>query len=384
MPKRKRNQQHDETFHLSSSHHSQCRRINTRQSTRRSSHLSSLNELFSHIKLFTSKQRVTLTIEDLQRTKPGQYLSDAMLDYEFHKLRHSACNSGGRQCLQNQNTFIADCSLWNILERSPDASLRVAKRFWRDTRLSEARYWLIPVHRVNHWSLALIHVHDLDFAWGKKSEGNAIVMCDSLSDNFQYAGIGRSLRAFVDARLRQELLVDNNHTSSTVSTTTPQHAWSNLSPHNSNRISGKEFPVKHAKLPQQENSTDCGLYVIQYIEEFLKSDSSVLPLFNNRNLFSSDAIVSRRAAMRQEYMQMLDNLRMEHPVIVALVEKLILADGEYVEGESAAAETSTLEQQLRELMIEKGWIQAKKPEMPLDDGTPLISHVNEDGVIVLD
>lgn len=40
--------------------------------------------------------------------------------------------------------------------------------------------------------------------------------------------------------------------------------------HNTSRFSKQFLPVYHPHVPQQSNGTDCGLYLLHYIEKFVQ------------------------------------------------------------------------------------------------------------------
>ncbi|CAK9163165.1 unnamed protein product [Ilex paraguariensis] len=84
---------------------------------------------------------------------------------------------------------------------------------------------------------------------------------------------------------------------------------------NGKRKKDKKIPVKQGKLPQQENSFDCGLFLLHYVELFLKQALVNFSFFRiskssnflKKNWFLAEEVSHKRAHITQLIYEIVEN-----------------------------------------------------------------------------
>lgn len=71
-------------------------------------------------------------------------------------------------------------------------------------------------------------------------------------------------------------------------------------------FSENTFPGLNPTCPQQNNSTDCGVFVLKYVESFFRNPIKdfIMPISNTADWFTQDAIRDKRKEIQQLIVQL--------------------------------------------------------------------------------
>ncbi|KAJ0725736.1 putative Ulp1 peptidase [Helianthus annuus] len=190
---------------------------------------------------------VEVVYTDMECLAPEAYLSSTIMNFYIRYLQQSS--SEDRTC----NYHFFNTYFYNKLQNlnyTKDSFLKFRK-WWKGVNIFEKAYIVLPVHESAHWSLGIICIPS------KEDEIGPIVLhLDSLGGLHVSSSIFTTIRRF----LTEEW---NYLRNSEVSLDIPimDEIWENLD----HRIIDRKMQV-----PQQKNSYDCGLFVLYYIERFIK------------------------------------------------------------------------------------------------------------------
>ncbi|KAI7733241.1 hypothetical protein M8C21_003055 [Ambrosia artemisiifolia] len=190
---------------------------------------------------------VEVTYTDMECLAPEAYLSSTIMNFYIRYIQQSS-SSEYRTC----NYHFFNTYFYNKLQKlsyREDSFLKFRK-WWKGVNIFEKAYILLPVHDCAHWSLGIISIPT------KKDElGPIILHLDSLSFH-NSSSIFDNIRRF----LKEEW---NYLRNSEVPLDLPiaDEIWDNLD----HRIIDRKMQV-----PQQKNAHDCGLFVLYYMERFIK------------------------------------------------------------------------------------------------------------------
>lgn len=160
----------------------------------------------------------SVSLEELKRLKPGGWLSSDIINYylltlEIHNMYGIDISSG------NCGLYIVNTYFYTILKN--DSSVKKLKRLTKNIGLDNGSTILIPIHIGDHWILAEIHIGDVI----------RITIFDSLGGN--HPRVAKNLKNWF------EKLLPGKST---------------------------EIVQKLNSIPQQANSSDCGIFMLLYLE----------------------------------------------------------------------------------------------------------------------
>lgn len=195
-----------------------------------------------------AKGAVTITSHDLERLQPGCYINDSIVDFYLKTLEEKSMWYDQPKC-HFFNSFF-----YNRLvgaSSGVDINYEDIKRWTNDVDIFEKRYLFIPICRSFHWSLIVV-INPGNVSWWNHGDElhdrPALVYYDSLQSS-QRPPFASRVRKY----LKQEC---------------------------SSR-KGTEVDFGSAKLnfvipdvPKQDNEYDCGLYMMLYIDRFLRDAPS--------------------------------------------------------------------------------------------------------------
>ncbi|XP_076018110.1 uncharacterized protein LOC143009898 isoform X2 [Genypterus blacodes] len=273
------------------------------------------------------KGGISVTMDDLQCLDSGQYLNDVIIDFYLKYLLHNASAAVAERC------YIFSSFFYNQLARGNNASKAsandICQRQWRHQRVKnwtrhvdifKKDFLFVPVNQEAHWFLVLICFPGLDEtnheAWtgpvsqmGKRPRRLPVVQCpeDSHSSKSDDAEASPSQKTSDNSdtptgNSKEDATKDTvsgppNCTEQTCQSKTVckrpcilimdslkrclhqrvvkllqeylQSEWDVR--RGSSRVFGPEnMKCSCCLVPLQDNSTDCGLYLLQYVESFLK------------------------------------------------------------------------------------------------------------------
>uniref|UniRef100_A0A671V0W9 Ubiquitin-like protease family profile domain-containing protein n=1 Tax=Sparus aurata TaxID=8175 RepID=A0A671V0W9_SPAAU len=244
------------------------------------------------------KGGITVTMEDLQCLDSGQFLNDVIIDFYLKYLLHKASDD------VTERSHIFSSFFYKQLTRRDNASEGITKdrrhqrvKTWtRHVDIFKKDFLFVPVNQEAHWYLVVICFPGLDEtrfeAWdGPNSQTG---MSQSGTDEFQDQEAAQGSKSptdtsetflFTDGVFRASvcasplcrpciLIMDS------LKRSLHERVFKLLrdyleSEWEVRRGSTREFGPEqmqssHCQVPLQDNSSDCGLYLLQYVESFLK------------------------------------------------------------------------------------------------------------------
>ncbi|KAF7657260.1 hypothetical protein LDENG_00029400 [Lucifuga dentata] len=274
------------------------------------------------------KGGICVTMDDLQCLDSGQYLNDVIIDFYLKYLLHNASAAVAERCYIFSSFFYNQLTRGNSIGKSGASD--TCQRQWRHQRVKnwtrhvnifKKDFLFVPVNQEAHWFLVVICFPGLDEPrlepWtgpvslkGKRHGGLSKVQCQedtqsskSSNDNTE-ASPASNLCDNVDTLtenakedIAKEATGPPNCTEQTCQSDivckTPcilimdslkrslhqrvvkllqeylQSEWE-LRCGSSRVFSPENMKSSCCQVPLQDNSTDCGLYLLQYVESFLK------------------------------------------------------------------------------------------------------------------
>ncbi|KAJ9549024.1 hypothetical protein OSB04_021567 [Centaurea solstitialis] len=191
---------------------------------------------------------VEVTYADMACLAPEACLSSSIMNYYIRYLQQPTSSSESATC--NYHSF--NTYFYNKLEKlsyKEDSFLKFRK-WWKGVSIFEKAYILLPIHENVHWSLVIICIPT------KEDElGPLMLHLDSL-------GLHDSKSLFDNIRrfLKEEWTYLRK-SEAPLGLPITDEIWENLD----HRIYERRVTV-----PQQRNEYDCGLFVLFYMERFIK------------------------------------------------------------------------------------------------------------------
>ncbi|XP_012700325.1 probable ubiquitin-like-specific protease 2B [Setaria italica] len=192
-------------------------------------------------------EAVELTGSDINCLDPGAFLSSPVINYYIQNIkRNILCSDDCRDKFYIFNTYFYG-KLEEALYRRGDFSK--LRRWWKGVNIFHRAYIILPIHGMAHWSLVIICMP------AKESiSGPIILHLDSL-------GMHHSTKILdtVGRYLEEEWRYLKKNPSP--DTSVLDATWEDL-PSNIHKAK--------VQVPQQNNAYDCGIFMLYYIERFIR------------------------------------------------------------------------------------------------------------------
>lgn len=187
---------------------------------------------------------INIKKEDLYYLSPGIELNDSIIDmflsYFYEKY-------------PSKWIYIYNTHFYPLLLRNMKRSVQIPKSNFKgssNTLVFKYKYLFIPICESQHWSLFVISYpglkgNDLNF------KRRSIISCDSLGDVNEMISIKE-----IQRYLKERYFFEKN-------------SMKDFFP---------KFPLYALPMPQQRNHYDCGIYLISFVEYFLKNKLDIYHL----------------------------------------------------------------------------------------------------------
>ncbi|KAF8692174.1 hypothetical protein HU200_039776 [Digitaria exilis] len=207
----------------------------------------SRNELKIYYPSRDDPEAVELTSSDINCLDPGAYLSSPVINYYIQKIKRTTLHSEDcRNKFYIFNTYFYG-KLEEALGRLGDFSK--LRRWWKGVNIFHQAYIILPIHGTAHWSLVIICMP------AKESiSGPIILHLDSLGMH-RSSKILNTVGSYLEEEWRH--LKKNPSPDTSVSETT----WEDLP---------STIHKAKVQVPQQTNAYDCGIFMLYYIERFIR------------------------------------------------------------------------------------------------------------------
>lgn len=254
-------------------------------------------------------KQICLYGSDLNCLREGQYLNDNIMNFylKYFQLNSSdisetilhkihiydplfatyLLNSNIRKRKVNQN------DKYQSVEYLDDPYHSTGKKWTKDVDIFSKEFLLIPLVKDSHWFLIIICYigniisDDLDGGQnhGLLEKTPTIIFMDSFASYYARDDICKNIATYLSLELKEKRGLD---------------------------IKSDQFKFKviNPKVPQQNNYYDCGLFVLEYIERFIKSPEVIYnKLMENSSAleywFNSKMLKSKRATIQQTILNLL-------------------------------------------------------------------------------
>ncbi|XP_019421769.1 PREDICTED: ubiquitin-like-specific protease 1D isoform X2 [Lupinus angustifolius] len=196
---------------------------------------------------------VEVCYKDIDCLAPEGYLTSTIMNFYIRYLKQQA--SLANRLLSDYhffNTFFYKKLKEAVSNKQSDRERFFAKfrRWWKGVNIFQKPYILIPIHEDLHWSLIIICIPD------KEDESGPIILhLDSL-------GLHSSKSVFNNIKsylLDEKNYLDKENLSSDVPIA--EKIWNWLP---------RRIDTQPIAVPQQKNESDCGLFVLYFIQRFIE------------------------------------------------------------------------------------------------------------------
>ncbi|KAK1943722.1 putative ubiquitin-like-specific protease 2A [Phytophthora citrophthora] len=196
---------------------------------------------------------VTIIRRDVSRLKPRRYLNDNIIDYYFKRMMLDTL--GDNELVQEKVLFLSSHFYSRLragkgptARERMDAGYKNVSTWLARSNVFNRSIIFIPINKDLHWSLAVILNPGIAGSDANDEEAaSCIAVLDPLGSYHRKAAIIRNLRAF----LRMQ--------------------WENSQNNGEDEYATDRVLTMNVKAPQQENSYDCGVYVLKFAEVILKN-----------------------------------------------------------------------------------------------------------------
>ncbi|CAI9300161.1 unnamed protein product [Lactuca saligna] len=190
---------------------------------------------------------VEVNYRDMTCLAPQAYLSSTIMNFYIRYLQEMTSSENMMDNFHFFNTYF-----YNKLQKlsyKEDSFLKFRK-WWKGVNIFNKPYILLPIHDKVHWSLCIIC-----FPTKKNELGPIVLHLDSLGLH-DSRSIFKNIKRFVKEEWRY---LKNSEENLNLKIT--DEIWENLD----SRMDDRRISV-----PQQRNEYDCGLFVLYYMERFIK------------------------------------------------------------------------------------------------------------------
>ncbi|CAI9756272.1 unnamed protein product [Fraxinus pennsylvanica] len=194
-------------------------------------------------------EAVEIGYSDMECLAPESYLSSIIMNFYIRYLQSRAPTCAESDYYHFFNTYFYKKLKQDVLTKNDEETSFVKfRRWWKGVNLFEKAYIFLPVHEDQHWSLVIICIPS------KEDESRPMLLhLDSLGLHASKS-IFENIRSFLIEELkflRQEVSPDFHITDKI------WQLW-------------QRFDERKIEVPQQKNEYDCGLFVLYFMERFIK------------------------------------------------------------------------------------------------------------------
>ncbi|CAK9860548.1 unnamed protein product [Sphagnum jensenii] len=242
---------------------------------------------------------VTVTRSDFEMLKPMGFLSDSVIDFYIKYLQAGVPTKNQAQFYFFNSFFYR--KLAEPGKNSQDSGkspYERVKKWTRKVNLFDKDYIFIPVNQRSHWSLIIIchlgHLARSPEHSGSRLATPCILHLDSLEGS--HGDVEKHIQRYLS-----EAWMERNQT---------LHLSGNLShevlPH---------IQFYRAEVPQQTNLCDCGLFLLHYVEVFLRASQVYqpqrqgIPDFLTRDWFKTADVSAKRQHIQELLLQLHQAMR---------------------------------------------------------------------------
>ncbi|KAJ8564640.1 hypothetical protein K7X08_001100 [Anisodus acutangulus] len=194
-------------------------------------------------------ESVEISYSDMESLAPEAYLSSTIMNFYIRYLQKTKLHADVDE-YHFFNTYFYQKLKEAVLSKQneKEASFVRLRRWWKGVNIFEKAYIFLPIHEHLHWSLVIICIPDKE-----DQLGPILLHLDSLGLHCS-KDLFATIRKFLVQEwkfLRQEV----------PALSISDKIWENLP---------RRIDVNIIQVPQQRNEYDCGLFVLFFMERFIK------------------------------------------------------------------------------------------------------------------
>lgn len=207
----------------------------------------------------------------------GQMLNDEIINFYANYLMQQAHFRG--------RAFIFGSHFWTKLltsfsKQQFNVLTHLVHNWYSQHRLyaPELKYWFIPMHASNHWSLLVVVNPYNNFIRSENNQAGRLYFLDSFGKPTNSAIIVNPLKYYMKARWKAESDIRNDSSAK-------ENGAKLLQP----------LSIVFPDVPRQSNRVDCGVFMLEYIECFMiRPLDSEQSLSSCKNWFPENRIREKR------------------------------------------------------------------------------------------
>uniref|UniRef100_A0A0E0MPE9 Ubiquitin-like protease family profile domain-containing protein n=1 Tax=Oryza punctata TaxID=4537 RepID=A0A0E0MPE9_ORYPU len=278
-------------------------------------------------------EAVELSSSDIKCLDPGVYLSSPVINFYIQYMKRTKLHDDDcRKKFYIFNTYFYSKLEEALLGKGEFVKLR---RWWKGVNIYHTSYIILPIHGTAHWSLIIICIPSKE-----SNSGPIILHLDSLelhSSAKIFDTVGRYLEAEW-CHLRKNPPPDIS-ISETI--------WDDL-PSN--------IQKEKVQVPQQKNEYDCGIFMLYYIERFIRKAPERFTRDNlsmfSRSWFQPEDASDLRQRIRELLLEEFESARLDEALSEA--DTSDRSDNEEDATKSGESETAAASPGISEMIVEGG------------------------------
>ncbi|CAI5714838.1 unnamed protein product [Peronospora farinosa] len=222
---------------------------------------------------------VTIVRHDVSRLKPRRYLNDNIIDYYFKRMILQTFQNN--KLVQEKVLFLSShfysrlrAGMGSTTSERMEAGYKNVSTWLARSNLFSRSIIFIPINKDFHWSLAVIVNPGVAGTDPRDEEAfSCIAVLDPLGSYHRKAAIIRNLRAFLRMQWEKNL---------------QEEYFSDIKAASVSEYEVDRVLTLNVDTPLQENSYDCGAYVLKFAEVILKNCLDLGLLAQNNGVISKD------------------------------------------------------------------------------------------------
>jgi len=222
---------------------------------------------------------VTISSRDYLCLEPEQFLNDVIIDFYLKYLQVGLFSNSPLMA----KTYTFSIYFYNRLTMNTNTKSKAAipradimhsnvKKWTKNVNIFEKDFIVVPINDCDHWFVIIICYPGLTCQ--RKEEATVMqplmLVLDSLEDG-QKESVCDDLRSYLTSEWTEKMKTTREFTTSTM-------------------------PGFCPRIPQQNNLTDCGLFLLEYVESFFKKPLSnyTTPIESLADWFSVEKVDNKR------------------------------------------------------------------------------------------
>ena len=216
---------------------------------------------------------VTVTSNDYLCLQKGQYLNDVIVDFYLKYLQYGLLQDNALMT----NTYIFSIFFYSRLTSKSKVSADIpqatlmhnnVKKWTKNVNIFEKDFIVVPINECDHWFVVIICFPNPEVR--RPGKRPIIIVLDSLEDGRKNS-VCNNLRTYLTMEWRAKMSSERT-------------------------FSVSDLPAYCPRIPQQTNMTDCGIFLLQYVESFFSCPLTKFspPLENLVSWFPEDCIENKR------------------------------------------------------------------------------------------